>query len=44
MTLRVADTPELVGWILSFGSGVRVVRPDLLRDKVKKEAEKIFIG
>jgi predicted DNA-binding transcriptional regulator YafY len=38
MTLRVADTRELVGWILSFGQGVRVVGPDLLRDRVRQEA------
>ena len=42
LTLKVADTAELVGWILSFGSQVRVVRPDALRQKVKEEAGKIF--
>jgi predicted DNA-binding transcriptional regulator YafY len=42
MTLRVADTPELVGWILSFGSGVRVVRPPALRERVHGEAKKII--
>ncbi len=41
MTLTVADSRELVGWILSFGSGVRVVRPDSLRATVKQEAAKI---
>ncbi len=41
MTLKVADTPELVGWILSFGAGVRVVRPDSIRQKVLAEARKI---
>ncbi len=41
MTLRVADTRELVGWILSFGSGVRVVQPDSLRCVVETEAKKI---
>jgi hypothetical protein len=25
MALTVADNRELVGWILSFGSGVRVI-------------------
>jgi predicted DNA-binding transcriptional regulator YafY len=44
MTLRVADTRELLGWILSFGGGVRVVSPDSLRDAVRSEAEKIFVG
>jgi predicted DNA-binding transcriptional regulator YafY len=38
MTLRVADTRELTGWILSFGRGVRVVRPAALRDRVRQEA------
>lgn len=42
LVLRVADTAELVGWILSFGSRVRVVRPEALRAKVKEEAQKIF--
>ncbi|MBI2174668.1 MAG: WYL domain-containing protein [Candidatus Omnitrophica bacterium] len=42
MTLKVADTTELVGWILSFGSQVRVVRPDSLSAKVKEEARKIL--
>jgi predicted DNA-binding transcriptional regulator YafY len=42
MTLKVADTTELLGWILSFGSQVRVVRTDALRQKVKEEAGKIL--
>ncbi|NOT56089.1 MAG: WYL domain-containing protein [Deltaproteobacteria bacterium] len=42
MTLQVADTRELVGWILNFGSGVRVLQPDALREKVREEARKIF--
>jgi len=41
MTLTVADSRELVGWILSFGSGVRVIRPAALRDAVVKEAQHI---
>ena len=41
MSLRVADTDELVGWILSFGSEVRVVRPESLSVKVRQEAKKI---
>jgi predicted DNA-binding transcriptional regulator YafY len=41
MTLSVADSRELVGWILSFGSGVRVARPESLRTTVKQEAAKI---
>ncbi len=42
MTLQVADTRELVGWILSFGSGVRVMRPQALRKQVREEARKIL--
>ncbi len=42
LVLRVADTAELLGWILSFGSQVRVVRPEALRAKVKEEAQQIF--
>ncbi len=42
MTLRVADTAELVGWILSFGGGVRVVSPEGLRNRVQEEARRIL--
>lgn len=42
MVLQVADTSELVGWILSFGSQVKVVRPEALRDKVREEAGRIL--
>jgi predicted DNA-binding transcriptional regulator YafY len=41
IALKVADTEELVGWILSFGSQVRVVRPESLLMRVKDEAKKI---
>lgn len=41
MSLTVADSRELVGWILSFGSGVTVMRPESLRTAVKQEAAKI---
>jgi predicted DNA-binding transcriptional regulator YafY len=41
VTLQVADTRELVGWVLSFGSGVQVIRPDALREQVREEARKI---
>ena len=43
ITCTVADSRELVGWVLSFGSGVRVVRPESLRTAVKQEAEKISV-
>lgn len=42
MTLRVADTRELLGWILQFGAGVEVIRPDTLRQKVATEARRIL--
>jgi proteasome accessory factor B len=42
MTLKVADTDELVGWILSFGSQVKVVKPESLEKKVRGEAQRIL--
>jgi len=42
MALKVADTVELVGWILSFGGEVKVVRPETLRARVRDEAKRIF--
>jgi predicted DNA-binding transcriptional regulator YafY len=41
MTLELADTRELVGWILSFGSGVTVIEPAKLRQTIIDEAKKI---
>jgi predicted DNA-binding transcriptional regulator YafY len=41
MTLRAADTRELLGWILSFGAGVIVLRPEALRQRVQAEARAI---
>jgi predicted DNA-binding transcriptional regulator YafY len=41
LRLHVADTPELVGWILNFGAGVRVLKPPSLREKVQEEARRI---
>ena len=42
MILKVADNDELVCWILSFGSQVRVNKPDVLKQKVREEAKKII--
>jgi predicted DNA-binding transcriptional regulator YafY len=42
MTITVADSREVLGWILSFGSGVRVVSPDSLRAAVVEEAGNIL--
>lgn len=44
MKLTVANTRELVGWILSFGSGVRVIEPESLRQAVQQEAKRIAEG
>ncbi len=41
MTLKLGDTPELVGWILSFGSRVKVLSPEALRERVQEEAHRI---
>lgn len=42
MTLQVADSRELLGWILSFGSGVKVLRPEHLQQAVREEAKKLI--
>jgi predicted DNA-binding transcriptional regulator YafY len=41
MTLKVADTDELLGWILSFRSQVKVISPESLQRKVRDEARRI---
>ncbi|WP_395643904.1 helix-turn-helix transcriptional regulator [Rudaea sp.] len=38
VTATVADTPQLVWWLLGFGSGVEVMSPTRLRGKVQAEA------
>ena len=42
MTLEVGDTQELLGWILHFGAGVQVLKPESLKARVREEAQKIF--
>src|SRR5262245_1532991 len=42
MILEVSDTPEVVGWILHFGSGVQVLGPESVREKVREEAKRIY--
>jgi predicted DNA-binding transcriptional regulator YafY len=42
MSLMVAQTRELVGWILSFGGGVRVISPSSLGAAVHAEARRIL--
>ena len=43
MTLQVADSRELLGWILSFGSGVQVLKPEHLREAVRQEAKRLLV-
>lgn len=43
MTLQVADTRELLGWIMSFGGGVEVLKPEHLQKAVRKEAKQLLI-
>lgn len=42
MTLQVADTRELLGWVLSFGGGVQVLKPEHVRKAVLEEAQKLL--
>ncbi|HEV8722178.1 MAG TPA: WYL domain-containing protein [Candidatus Binatia bacterium] len=42
MVLKVADTDELVRWILSFGSQVKVISPESLRMRVCDEAQRVL--
>jgi hypothetical protein len=39
---RGATLSELVGWVLSFGAGVRVLGPPELHDAVRAAAERIL--
>jgi predicted DNA-binding transcriptional regulator YafY len=41
LRLQVADTPELVSWLLSFGSGVRVLKPVTLGQRLQSTAVEI---
>jgi len=40
LSLDVGSTPDLRGWILSFGSGAEVLEPEELRAEVARELEK----
>jgi predicted DNA-binding transcriptional regulator YafY len=42
MTLTVAATPELVGWLLGFAGGVTILRPPELKAAVRTAAEQIL--
>ena len=39
---NTAVTEELVRWILQFGSGVKVLNPSHLKDRIRHELEKTF--
>ena len=41
LALRVAVTPELRAWVLSFGSNATVLAPERLREEVRREAERM---
>lgn len=41
LSLSVAETPELVGWILSFAGGATVLAPPSLRESVRQAAQRI---
>ncbi len=41
LRLKVAETPEVVGWILSFAGGAQVIGPPSLREAVRQAAERI---
>ena len=43
VTLRVADTPDFVGWILGWGDQVEVLEPPGLRRQVRQKAEAVAV-
>jgi len=42
LILHVAATPELAGWILSFGGGVEVLKPLELKAALRAAADRIL--
>ncbi len=40
--IDVGLTPDLVQWILGFGSKVEVIEPSALRDELQQAAEAVF--
>lgn len=44
LEIAVQSDIEAIAWILGFGSKVRVLEPEWLRDAVRAEAEKIVAG
>ena len=43
VTATVANTPQLMWWLLGFGEGVEVIRPAELRDKISATAEELVL-
>ncbi len=39
LSLEAAITPELIGWVLSYGSNAYVIEPEELKIRVKEEAQ-----
>ena len=42
ITLEVYDSPELISLINSYGSNVKVISPESLKDKIKKDAQRVL--
>lgn len=42
VTLRVREAREVLGWVLSWGAGVRVQEPPELRELVREEAQQML--
>lgn len=41
LSLEVGITPDLVQWVLGFGSSVEVLEPSILKEKLQKAAESV---
>lgn len=42
VTLRVRELREALQWLLSWGSQVRVIEPEALRELLRQEAERML--
>ncbi len=40
LKFSASSEPELIAWVLSFGSGVRLIKPESLNGKIKDELKK----
>jgi predicted DNA-binding transcriptional regulator YafY len=43
VTATVANTPQLEWWLLGFGDAVEVVRPAVLRNRIKEMVSKLAL-